>query len=105
MPIAYNGAIMDATWLIVVSYDISDDRRRDQAAQLLLDYGVRVQRSVYECRLDTDAFARMKARLEALIDWETDSVRYYFLCRRCEDRIEASGQGRPPMGEPSSVVV
>ncbi len=96
---------MHATWFVVVSYDISDDGRRNQAAQLLLDYGVRVQRSVYECRLDVDTFAQMKARLETIIDWETDSVRYYFLCRRCEDRTETSGQGRPPMGEPASVVI
>ncbi len=95
----------DRQWLVVVSYDISDDRLRAHAADLLLEYGVRVQRSVYECRLDMRTFAELKERLERIIDWDTDSVRYYFLCRGCEPRVETSGWGRPPLGEPESVVV
>jgi len=93
------------TWLIVISYDISDDRRRSAVAQFLLDHGVRVQRSVYECRMDMDTLMDLKERLEQMIDWETDSIRYYFLCGRCEPRVLTSGFGRPPLGEPTSVVV
>jgi len=38
--------------LIVVSYDIPDDRRRLQLSKALKDFGKRVQWSVFECHLD-----------------------------------------------------
>ena len=41
--------------LIVVSYDVPDDRRRTRLAHILKDFGERVQYSVFECRLDERA--------------------------------------------------
>lgn len=93
------------TWFVVVSYDISDDTIRFRVGEILLDYGVRVQKSVYECRLNMDTFYKLKERIEGLIQWETDSVRYYFLCSACEPRVVTSGHGQPPLGEPGSVIV
>lgn len=78
---------------MVVSYDIVDDRRRTQIAKALKNYGERVQKSVFECRIDDQQFLRMKKALEEIIDMNEDSVRYYFLCKGCIDRIEISGWG------------
>ncbi len=78
---------------IIVSYDIVDDRRRTKLAKVLLDYGERVQKSVFECRLDDRLFLKMKKDIETLIDQEEDSVRYYFLCGRCVREVEVSGLG------------
>ena len=39
---------------IVVSYDVSDDRRRRKVAKIMEGYGYRVQYSVFECDLDAD---------------------------------------------------
>ena len=36
---------------------------------------------------------KMKKQVEKLIDREEDSVRYYFLCARCQNQVEVSGQG------------
>ncbi len=93
------------TWFVVVSYDITDDAIRYRVGEILLDYGVRVQKSVYECRMDMDTFHRLKEQIEGLIVWETDSVRYYFLCSACESRTQTSGQGTPPLGQPGSVII
>lgn len=96
---------MEGTWFVVISYDISDDRIRYRVGEILLDYGVRVQRSVYECRLTMDRFEEVRQKIEGFIQWETDSIRYYFLCGACEPRAMNVGYGRPPLAEPGSVIV
>ncbi|MGB9698108.1 MAG: CRISPR-associated endonuclease Cas2 [Thermodesulfobacteriota bacterium] len=78
---------------VVVSYDIVDDKKRTQIAKALKNYGERVQKSVFECRVDEQQFLRMKKTLEKIIDMNEDSVRYYFLCKSCIERIEISGWG------------
>jgi len=78
---------------VVVSYDISDDRRRLRAARLLSDYGRRVQKSVFECDLDERRFLKLKDALNRLIHHEEDSVRFYQLCPRCRRTVEVSGWG------------
>ena len=81
--------------LILVSYDIPNDRRRTKLAHTLKDFGQRVQYSVFECRLKEDQITRLQARVTALIDTEEDSVRIYRLCAECADRLEIRGLGRP----------
>jgi CRISPR-associated protein Cas2 len=78
---------------VVVSYDIVDDSRRTRLAKALSDYGYRVQKSVFECQVDDRLFLEMKEEIEKMIDRETDSVRYYFLCGRCQGNVEVSGLG------------
>jgi len=78
---------------IVISYDIVDDTIRKNLSDLLLDYGTRVQKSVFECILDEDKYIKIKQQIESMIDLEKDSVRYYFLCEGCKGRIEISGRG------------
>ncbi len=78
---------------LVVSYDIVDDRRRLRLAKVLVNYGHRVQKSVFECDLDDGRFLALKKAVDRLIDHEEDSVRYYSVCRRCRQNIEVSGWG------------
>jgi CRISPR-associated protein Cas2 len=78
---------------VVVAYDIVDDRKRLRVAKLMKQYGVRVQKSVFECILDDRRYLKMKAEIEKLIDWEDDGVRYYILCAGCVKNIETSGVG------------
>lgn len=78
---------------VVVSYDIVDDRKRTKVAKAMKSYGERVQKSVFECRVDDKQFLKMKRTLESIIDMNEDSVRYYFLCKGCIERIEISGWG------------
>jgi CRISPR-associated protein Cas2 len=80
--------------LILVSYDVPDDRRRTRLAHTLKDFGKRVQYSVFECRLDEDQVARLSARMEKLVAPEEDSVRIYRLCANCDAKVEIQGLGQ-----------
>lgn len=78
----------------VICYDISADRRRLRVADELENYGLRVQRSVFECHLREDEFAELKRVLAELIDATEDHVRYYRLCPKDKPGIVVDGQGR-----------
>ncbi len=85
---------MSRLWMIC--YDISDDDARGRVEDILLVYGERVQRSVFECYLRSGEFAELRHRLAAEIDPATDSLRYYPLCSWCETRVKWQGEGRAP---------
>ena len=76
----------------VVSYDIPDDRKRDRVSKTLLDFGARVQYSVFECILDGKLLEKMTAKLSRIISDE-DSVRIYALCAKCEGVAKVLGKG------------
>jgi CRISPR-associated protein Cas2 len=78
---------------IVISYDIGDDKRRLKVMKTLQDYGTRVQYSVFECRLESVQFERLKRRLTPLIRERQDSIRFYFLSADDIRRIEVIGYG------------
>ncbi|HTG34102.1 MAG TPA: CRISPR-associated endonuclease Cas2 [Thermoanaerobaculia bacterium] len=77
--------------LILVSYDVPDDRRRTRLAHALKDFGERVQYSVFECRLDKGAQQTLRERVTRLIDPEEDSLRIYRLCKECDRLLEVLG--------------
>jgi CRISPR-associated protein Cas2 len=81
----------------LVCFDISDNKKRRQAVKVLMTYGVRVQKSVFECpNLSDRQLAKMKTRLDEIIDHITDTCRFYALCRDCLRKTEYSGTGDPP---------
>ena len=89
----------------LVSFDIVDNRVRYRVVKILKEYGVRVQKSVFECgRMTEKQFLRMKHRLEDRIDHGEDTVRYYPVCRDCLGKVEYSGTGRLPSDESFKVV-
>ena len=51
----------------VICYDLTDDRRRDRLAKTLLDYGKRIQHSVFVAHLDDELLERMMARVRGEI--------------------------------------
>ena len=75
---------------IVVSYDISHDRRRARLSRELKNFGTRVQYSVFECVLEPKDIDRLQAAIERIIKPD-DRVRYYPLCERCEQHVVAIG--------------
>lgn len=75
----------------LVCYDISDDRRRTQAANVLLDFGRRVQESVFMADIDEDLAGRMRERLEKVIDPNVDSVVILTLCGTCRTKAKTMG--------------
>lgn len=88
--------------LIVVTYDISDDRRRTRVAEVLLSFGGRVQGSVYELWLDDRRLERMWDAVGKLVT-NDDLVRCYVLCGACEGRVRSYGMDAP--GDPVVFIV
>jgi CRISPR-associated protein Cas2 len=66
--------------LTIISYDIVDDRRRARLAKALKDFGVRVQYSVFECRLEVSQLEILDRRVRRVVDDSKDSVRIYRVC-------------------------
>jgi len=81
-----------------------DDRKRYKVAKVLLGYGRRVQKSVFECLVDDRNFMEMKEEVEKLIDFEKDSVRYYFLCKKCISAISITGCGTVSEDEDTIII-
>jgi len=79
---------------IVVSYDITDDKRRNKVADTLKNYGTRVQYSVFECLLDVAYLEKLTRELSVLINKEEDTVRIYRLCQSCIEKIRVLGKGK-----------
>lgn len=79
--------------LYVVCYDISDDNTRGQMSERLLDFGVRIQESVFECVLDEEAQERMVERLDRIRLADTDRVRIYRMCQNCVETVRIYGPG------------
>ncbi len=61
-----------------VAYDITDDKEREKIARLLKNYGFRVQKSVFECRLTRKDKQRLIDELEGL-NVKTGSIKIYRL--------------------------
>ncbi|MCL0065608.1 CRISPR-associated endonuclease Cas2 [Dehalococcoidia bacterium] len=78
---------------MVISYDISDDRKRNKVANILEDYGKRVQYSVFECRLDEKTLAELIDKLKPFPE-RNDSIRVYQICEACLKRVILLGKGK-----------
>jgi len=81
---------------LLITYDIATStetgaRRLRRAAKICLDYGQRVQFSVFECKLDPAQFTELKARLQEVIDPDVDSIRFYNLGAEWDRRVEHLG--------------
>lgn len=77
--------------LHLVSYDIVDTKQRTKLAKKLLNFGQRVQYSVFECDLDAEQLEKMKAQILPCVDVEKDSLRIYRLCENCLQNLESFG--------------
>lgn len=71
--------VANRTYLVVVVYDISDDKQRYQVSKVLLSYGERVQRSAFECHLTQRQYEELISRIVPMIDQSHDLLRIYKL--------------------------
>jgi CRISPR-associated protein Cas2 len=82
--------------MVVVSYDVNTEsaagrRRLRRVAKTCLDFGQRVQKSVFECMVDPEQWTRLRGRLVAEFNPKEDSLRFYFLGSNWRRRIEHLG--------------
>jgi CRISPR-associated protein Cas2 len=94
---------------VLVSYDVATSepggqRRLRQVAKVCKDYGQRVQFSVFECIVDPDQWTALRQKLVALINPETDSLRFYFLGSNWRNRVEHVG-AKPGIDQEGPLVI
>lgn len=95
--------------LVLVSYDVCTVDRRGRArlrrvAKACLDFGQRVQNSVFECTIDPAQWAALRQRLLDVFKEEEDSLRFYFLGSNWQRRIEHHGTKKPVDLEDAMIV-
>ncbi len=82
--------------MVLITYDVetvtsSGKKRLRHVAKQCVNYGQRVQNSVFECLVDPAQLTELKHRLESIIDKEKDSIRYYFLGSNWRNKVEHIG--------------
>ena len=80
--------------LILISYDISDDKKRTRLAKKLKDFGPRVQYSVFEADVQKEELDKLKKILDQTELENSDSIRLYRLCLECKKSITIWGEGQ-----------
>ena len=85
--------------LVLITYDVNTETAAGKArlrkvAKQCVNYGRRVQNSVFECILDNAQCITLKAILTDIIDAEVDSLRFYYLGNKYQTKIEHVGVDR-----------
>ena len=81
---------------ILLTYDVSTTTpagksRLRRTAKVCLDYGQRVQNSVFECKVDPAQLVTLKVKLLEIMDLKTDSLRFYHLGNNWHHKVEHHG--------------
>lgn len=82
--------------LVLITYDVNTQtaegqRRLRKVAKECVNYGQRVQNSVFECILETAKCKELQHKLCQIIDEETDSLRFYYLGKNYRSKVEHFG--------------
>ena len=82
--------------LVLITYDVNTEteggkKRLRKIAKQCVNYGQRVQNSVFECVLDASQAKMLQHELLETIDKEKDSLRFYYLGNHYESKVEHFG--------------
>lgn len=85
--------------MVLVSYDVSTEtregrRRLRRVAKVCLDYGQRVQKSVFECKVGPAQLELLKHELLEIIDMAEDNLRIYHIVEPLEKHVLEFGKFR-----------
>lgn len=82
--------------MVLITYDVNTEnatgrKRLRRIAKECVNYGQRVQNSVFECVLDTAQCRQLQHKLVGIMDQEKDSLRFYYLGSNYQSKIEHFG--------------
>lgn len=85
--------------LVLITYDVNTEttagkKRLRKVAKQCVNYGRRVQNSVFECILDNAQCLTLKSILSDIIDEEVDSLRFYYMGNKYKTKVEHIGVDR-----------
>ena len=83
--------------MVLITYDVntksqSGIKRLRKVAKQCVNYGQRVQNSVFECSLTPAQLVNLKTKLLEIIDQDHDSIRFYNLGKNWQNRVETIGK-------------
>ncbi len=95
--------------LVLITYDVNTEtaegrKRLRRIAKECVNYGQRVQNSVFECLLDNAQYRSLQAKLCSIMDEKTDSLRFYNLGNQYTNRIEHYGAKSTYMPEEPIII-
>ncbi len=95
--------------LVVITYDVNTEtlagkKRLRKVAKQCVNYGQRVQNSVFECVLDYAKAIEVKNILCKIIDPNSDSLRFYYLGNNYKNKIEHIG-AKPSFDMESPIIL
>ena len=95
--------------LVLITYDVNTEnaegrKRLRQIAKQCVNYGQRVQNSVFECLLDGAQCRALQHKLCQIMDEEKDSLRFFYIGNRYEKKIEHSGCKRSYLPEDTLMI-
>ena len=82
--------------LVLITYDVNTEdaagrKRLRRISKECVNFGQRVQNSVFECKLDPAQCRALQAKLCSIMDEKKDSLRFYYLGDQYEKKIEHFG--------------
>ena len=94
--------------LVLITYDVNTEdaqgkKRLRQMAKQCVNYGQRVQNSVFECLLDAAQCKQLQHTLQTIMDPKKDSLRFYYLGNRYQTKVEHFGA--KPSYQPEGVLL
>jgi CRISPR-associated protein Cas2 len=90
--------------LVLITYDIPDNKRRLKLSKLLEGYGRRVQFSVFECFLTLDEMRLLHQKVQKRVKAAEDDVRFYWISEGAMKRILTIGS-LPPEPPPNAYIL
>lgn len=95
--------------LVLITYDVNTEstagkKRLRKVAKICVNYGQRVQNSVFECVMDAALCCTVKHKLEQIADPQKDSLRFYYLGDHYKTKVEHFG-AKPTFDVEDSLVV
>ena len=90
--------------LVLVVYDIPDNKRRTKLAKFLEGYGERVQLSVFECFLNLEEMGKLYQQIHKRVKPAEDNVRFYWISHDSVSRVLTIG-GEEPQPPPKYYVI
>lgn len=95
--------------LVIITYDVNTEdaagrTRLRKIATQCMNYGQRVQNSVFECLLDNSQCRKLQAKLCSIIDDEKDSLRFYYLGNHYENKVQHFGCKKSYMPEDTLII-
>lgn len=80
--------------IYMVCYDVSDPKRLQKTAKVLENFGLRVQKSFFQCEISEKGMQKLRNQLLKVLNTEKDYFYIYPLCGGCTQKAQSDGNGQ-----------